>query len=63
MADGSELNTPSEYIQHHLTFLAKPVHGGGFWTLNLDSLLTSFALGVIGLGLVWWVVQIGRAHV
>jgi F-type H+-transporting ATPase subunit a len=57
MADGSELNTPSEYIQHHLTFLAKPVHGGGFWTLNVDSLLTSFALGVIGLGLVWWVVR------
>ena len=25
--------TPTEYIQHHLTFLAKPVgEGGGFWT-------------------------------
>jgi F-type H+-transporting ATPase subunit a len=58
MADGSEL-TPSEYIQHHLTFLAKPVADGGFWTLNVDSVLTSIVLGLAGVGFVWWVV--GRA--
>src|SRR5712671_497056 len=31
MASGKEL-TPSEYIEHHLAFLTKPVSGdGGFW--------------------------------
>ena len=56
MAEGTEL-TPSEYIQHHLTFLAKPVHEGGFWTLNVDSLLTSLVLGAIGVGFIAWVVR------
>lgn len=56
MAAEAEL-TASEYIQHHLTFLAKPVGNGGFWTLNVDSLLTSIALGLLGLGFVWWVVR------
>ncbi len=46
MAEGTELN-PTEYIQHHLTFLASPVReGGGFWTLHWDTLLTTLALGV-----------------
>jgi len=56
MADGSEL-TASEYIQHHLTFLMKPTHDGGFWNLNVDSLLTSIVLGILGLGFLWWVVR------
>jgi F-type H+-transporting ATPase subunit a len=56
MAAGTEL-TPSQYIQHHLTFLTKPVGDGGFWSVNLDSVLTSIMLGVVGLGLVWLVVR------
>ncbi|HEX5757431.1 MAG TPA: F0F1 ATP synthase subunit A [Arenimonas sp.] len=56
MAAGTEL-TPSQYIQHHLTFLTKPVGDGGFWSLNVDSLLTSVLLGVVGLGLIWLVVR------
>ena len=56
MAAGTEL-TASEYIQHHLTFLSKPVGAGGFWTLNVDSLLTSIVLGVLGMGFVWWVLR------
>ncbi|HEX4928702.1 MAG TPA: F0F1 ATP synthase subunit A [Burkholderiales bacterium] len=62
MAAGSEL-TPSEYIQHHLTFLTTPVGNGGFWTLNLDSLLTSIVLGLIGLGFISWVVRGATAGV
>jgi len=50
-------NSASEYIQHHLTFFAKPVGDGGFWTLHVDSLVTSVLLGVLGLGLLWWVVR------
>ncbi|TAK38330.1 MAG: F0F1 ATP synthase subunit A [Betaproteobacteria bacterium] len=56
MAAGKEL-TPSDYIQHHLTFFSRPVGEGGFWTLNVDSLLTAVLLGLVGLGLIWWVVR------
>jgi F-type H+-transporting ATPase subunit a len=30
---------------------------GGFWSLNLDSLLTSALLGIVGIGFIWWVVR------
>src|SRR5512145_2560154 len=56
MAAGPEL-TPSSYIEHHLTFFSKPVGDGGFWTLNVDSLVTGLLLGVLGLGFIWWVVR------
>ena len=56
MAAGTEL-TPASYIQHHLTFFAKPVGEGGFWTLHVDSLVTAVLLGVIGIGSIWWVVR------
>jgi len=56
MAAGTEF-TPSEYIQHHLTFFVKPVGDGGFWSLNVDSLVTAVLVGVLGLGFIWWVVR------
>jgi len=56
MAAGKELN-PSDYIQHHLTFYTKQVGDGGFWTLHVDSLVMSVLLGLVGLGLIWWVVK------
>jgi F-type H+-transporting ATPase subunit a len=56
MAAGNELS-PSEYIQHHLTFFQKPVGEGGFWSINVDSVFTASLLGVIGLGFLWWVVR------
>ena len=64
MAAGKEL-TPSEYIEHHLTFLSKPVGGGegGFWTINVDSIVTAFILGVVALGFIWWVVRGATAGV
>ncbi len=49
--------TPTEYIQHHLTFLAQPVGDGGFWTLHVDSLIVSALLGLLGMGLIWGVVR------
>jgi len=57
MASGTEL-TPSEYIQHHLTFLTHP-HGGegGFWSVNIDSVVTAVVLGLVGLGFLRWVVS------
>jgi len=56
MAAGNEL-TPSEYIQHHLSFFQKPLGEGGFWTLNVDSLIVSILLGLVGVGFIWWVVR------
>ena len=56
MAAGKELN-PTDYISHHLTFFSKPVGEGGFWTLHVDSVITAVILGVLGMGLLWWVVR------
>ena len=56
MAAAAEL-TPTEYIGHHLTFNVKPVGDGAFWTLNVDTLVTSLLLGFIGIGFLWWVVR------
>jgi F-type H+-transporting ATPase subunit a len=57
MAAEHEALTPSSYIGHHLSFLQHPVGSGGFWTLNLDSILTSLLLGIAGIGFIWWVVR------
>ncbi len=62
MAAGTA-QTPSEYIQHHLTFFQKPLGEGGFWTLNVDSVVVSIALGVLSLGFLWWVVRGATAGV
>jgi F-type H+-transporting ATPase subunit a len=56
MASGKEFNA-TDYIQHHLTFLTKPVGQGEFWVLNVDSVLTAVVLGVLGMGFIWWVVR------
>jgi F-type H+-transporting ATPase subunit a len=56
MAAGKELN-PTEYIGHHLTHGTKQFGDGGFWTINFDSLSVSILLGLVGLGLIWWVVR------
>ena len=57
MAAEQEALTPGSYIGHHLAFFEKPVGQGGFWSLNLDSLLVSVLLGVVGIGFIWWVVR------
>ena len=56
MAAGRE-QTPSEYIEHHLSFFQKPLGEGGFWTVNVDSVVMAVVLGVIGLGFLWWVMR------
>ena len=56
MAAGKEFNA-TDYIQHHLTFFRASVGDGDFWTLNVDTVVTSILLGFLGLGLIWWVVR------
>jgi F-type H+-transporting ATPase subunit a len=48
--------TPGQYIQHHLEHLTLNLktftigEGGGFWTLNLDTMIVSIAIGIIVFG-------------
>jgi F-type H+-transporting ATPase subunit a len=49
--------TPSEYIQHHLSFNTHSVGKGSFWTLNVDSLVMSVVLGILVMGLIWLVAR------
>lgn len=55
--------TPSSYIQHHLSFNAQSVGDTSFWTLHVDTLVTSVVLGFIVMGLVWWVARGATAGV
>jgi F-type H+-transporting ATPase subunit a len=48
---------PTEYIQHHLTFLTQPAGEGGFWAVNVDTLAVTVVLGVIAFGLMWLVTR------
>jgi len=50
----AQYENPSEYIGHHLTFYTKSVGQGDFWTLNMDTIIVSVILGVIGLGFFRW---------
>jgi len=58
-----EALTPSSYIGHHLSFFTKPVGDGSFWTLNLDSLIVSWVVGILGIGFLWWMVRGATAGV
>lgn len=55
--------TPASYIEHHLSFNAKSVSAGDFWTLHLDTLVMSWILGIVAFGLLWWVVRGATAGV
>ena len=57
MSTEAHILTPTSYIDHHLGFLVKPIGEGSFWTLNVDTLITSVVLGIIGFGFFWLVVR------
>ena len=54
----SEMLTPGQYIQHHLEHLTLNLktftigEGGGFWTLNLDTLFFKLLLAFLFLFLI-----------
>ena len=41
----------AEYIGHHLTFAT---HQFGNFTVNIDTVIVSILLGLVGLGFIWW---------
>jgi F-type H+-transporting ATPase subunit a len=53
----AQYESPSEYISHHLTSLTHPIGDGGFWTLNVDSIIVSIILGIVGLGFFYWIAR------
>lgn len=55
MASTSGPQSPSEYISHHLTNLQVTFDPLG--KVNLDTIVMSWALGIIGLGLFWLVAR------
>src|SRR5437867_2029077 len=50
-------DSPTEYIQHHLTFLTQPVKKGEFWTINVDTMLTTMVVGALAFGFMWLVTR------
>jgi F-type H+-transporting ATPase subunit a len=52
--------SPSEYIAHHLNF---STHAVGNGAINVDTLIVSAILGLVGLGFLWWVVRGATAGV
>lgn len=49
--------TPTSYIGHHLTNRTISFGDSPFWTLHLDTFVTSIILGLIGFGFLRWVVR------
>lgn len=56
--------TPGAYIQHHLEHLTLNLktfaigdHTGGFWTLNLDTLIVSILIGILVFGALGFVAR------
>src|SRR5690606_8271097 len=48
-------DSPSEYVTHHLQHWQVSIGEGAFWTINVDSMIMAIAIGVLGLGLFWFV--------
>jgi F-type H+-transporting ATPase subunit a len=48
---------PSEYIAPHIPFASTPIGEGGFWSLNVDTIIVSILLGFVGLGFFWWIAK------
>src|SRR3990167_5005972 len=52
----AQVITPGQYIEHHLEHLTLNLKtfsigdGGGFWTLNLDTLIVSVLIGIVVFG-------------
>ncbi|MEF1220457.1 F0F1 ATP synthase subunit A, partial [Photobacterium damselae] len=54
------VTTAHDYIEHHMTFLTV---GKGFWSINLDSMLMVWVLGLLFIGLFRYVVTRGTSGV
>ncbi len=53
--------SPTEYISHHLTFATKAV--GENASINIDTMIVSILLGLVGIGFIWWIAKGATAGV
>ena len=58
-----EALTPTSYIQHHLQNLTFKVQDGGFWTIHVDSIVTSVLLGLLMVFAFWMATRKATAGV
>jgi F-type H+-transporting ATPase subunit a len=49
--------TATSYIGHHLTNRTVSLGDSPFWTLHIDTLVTSIILGIVAFGFLWLVVR------
>ena len=63
MSSAAHELTPTSYIGHHLGFQTVKLGDSPFWTLHVDTLVTSIVLGVVAFGFLWWVVRGATAGV
>src|SRR5215218_7187461 len=55
--------TATSYIGHHLTNRTISLGDSPFWTLHVDTLVTSIVLGIFTFGFLWLVVRGATAGV
>lgn len=55
--------TPTGYIQHHLQNLTVKVGEGGFWTLHVDTIVTSVLMGLLIVFAFWMATRKATAGV
>ena len=63
MAQEPQELSPTSYIGHHLANQTVSLGDSPFWTLHVDTLITSVVLGFLTLGFLWWVVRGATAGV
>jgi F-type H+-transporting ATPase subunit a len=63
MAQEPQELSPTSYIGHHLANQTVSLGDSPFWTLHVDTLVTSVVLGILTLGFLWWVVRGATAGV
>lgn len=54
MISSTENITSSDYIRHHLAHVEFKL-GSGFWTINVDTLLVAWVLGLLFLGIFYYI--------
>jgi F-type H+-transporting ATPase subunit a len=54
----AEYESATDYINHHLTFFTHPVKPeGGFWTVNVDTMITTIVVAVLAFGFLWLIAR------
>lgn len=53
MVDDNATGGVTEYIRHHLTYLTVSFGPGGFWTVNIDSVIANLLISLLTIFALW----------